>query len=364
MKLERRLVSMDDRVYSSFDSELSTIIKKTRVNYLFGAGASYLPQANKTGYPLMRDLVNEIKSSNEHITKLNEFRNDSLVFRCYKRFIIEQGNFEEYLSSLEGLINYPLNDNILEKIEDIIKIVKKIVVQRIRISDDESILGLYEKFYSNLIMLNRDKEEVFKRINLFTTNYDMLTELALENMGIHFYSGFFGVKKRKFNPAFYNFTYSDDMNLKTKNYIIKNDHINLYKLHGSLSWKILEDDLIEIQDYEKNTDPVIIYPSHTKYNQTNLVAYYSTLMREFLNQLSNEQSSLIVIGYSFGDDHLNKLIESALSIENFTLVAFLYSETDYEQFMKKIGKKANTRLYYGDFANLDSFTAFIGVEND
>lgn len=342
-----------------YNKDFRDILRKSRMNFLLGAGASYLKNKNGVSYPLMEDLVVAVINDDEHKSILKLFTEDNLVNSCYSKYIIENRNFEEYLSSIEGLLNYPYNKESKDNLKKLIDTTKRVVMKRLKSSNNSEILEEFKKFYIQILNLNNDKEEVYKRINVFTTNYDMLNEIALEEIGVHYYSGFFGLKNRRFNPAFYNFTYSDDMNLKTKSYIIKNEHINLYKLHGSLSWKLVNNDLIETQDFESNNNPVIIYPSHSKYNQSNLIAYYSTLMREFLNQISNEQSSLIVIGYSFGDEHINKLIQSALSIENFVLIAFLFSENDYKHFKEKIGIRSNTKLIKGDRATLTHFNNFL-----
>lgn len=348
---------------SSFDKSIVSILEKTRINILLGAGASFKKNQTLPHYPLMKDLVEEIEKSRKHSNCLADFPENSIVWECYKKMLSE-GNFEDYLSSLEGYMNFPISPKEKEKTSKLISIVKEIVVNRIKTSSDNTVLEEIQKFYKVLLKINNEKEEGLKRINVFTTNYDMLSEIAFENIGAHYFSGFFGLKNRKFSPAYYNYSYSDDLNLRTKNYMIKNEHINLYKLHGSLSWKLNGDELVEVQDYDSNSDPVIIYPSHTKYNQTNLIGYYSTLMREFLNQLLAQQSSLIVIGYSFSDEHINKLIESALHVETFTLIAFTFSDNDLENLKNFAYNRSNVIVYNGNYATLSEFESFLWREHE
>jgi hypothetical protein len=350
-------------IEGEFDKSIASVLEKTRINILLGAGASYKRNETQQHYPLMRDLVEEIEKSRIHTDCLSEFPDDSIVRKCYKKMLSE-GNFEDYLSSLEGYINYPISPVLNEKTSKLINVVKRIVIDRIKSSSDNTVLDEIEKFYRILLKINNEKEEGLKRINVFTTNYDMLSETAFENIGVHYFSGFFGIKNRRFSPAYYNYSYSDDLNLRTKNYMIKNEHINLYKLHGSVSWKLSGEELVEVQDYDNNFDPVIIYPAHTKYNQTNLIGYYSTLMREFLNQLLVQQSSLIVIGYSFSDEHINKLIESVLHVETFTLIAFAFCSKDLDNLMRFASNRSNVIAYKGDYATLAEIGDFLWREHE
>ncbi len=340
---------------SQLKKNILKILEKTRVNFLFGAGASYVPNNNGLSFPLMKDLVEEILRNQEYIDYISSCNID-VIKSCHNEFLVKKGNVEDFLSSIEGLVNYPSELEFVDVAIYTTKMVKEIILSRIMRSDKLEVIDLFKVFYKEIIDLTREKEESFKRINIFTTNYDMINEIALESQRIHYYSGFFGIESRSFEPSHYNFTYSDNMNLKTHNYIVKSDHINLYKLHGSLSWRMNNNKLVEISLHEKdNGEPVIIYPSHTKFNQTSLISYYSTLMREFNNSLTSKQSTLVVIGYSFSDEHINRIIESALSIETFTLIALLYSNEDVKRMKESVGERSNTIIINGSDASLSGF---------
>lgn len=68
--------------------------------------------------------------------------------------------------------------------------------------------------------------------------------------------------------------------------------------------------------------PEIIYPSVDKFKNTNLIICYSALMREFSNRLCQRDTALFVSGMSMGDEHINKIIENALTITSFHLIIF------------------------------------------
>jgi hypothetical protein len=159
--------------------------------------------------------------------------------------------------------------------------------------------------------------------NVFTTNYDMLNEKTMEKMNIHYYAGFEGVVKRKFNLAYYNYGFVDNFVVNKSKVEVKPEHINLFKLHGSLSWYLNDkDELVEKNPYEIEFLPEIIYPSVDKFKNTNLIISYSALMREFSNRLCQRDTALFVSGMSMGDEHINKIIENALTIISFHLIIF------------------------------------------
>jgi hypothetical protein len=65
----------------------------------------------------------------------------------------------------------------------------------------------------------------------------------------------------------------------------------------------------------------MIYPTPAKQNAS--FGYpYSDLFREFQHRTVRDQSVLFVIGYSFGDEHINNIIFQALTIPTFRLIAF------------------------------------------
>lgn len=76
-----------------------------------------------------------------------------------------------------------------------------------------------------------------KRANLFTTNYDMAFDYALDNLGVHYINGFMGVHNRCFRPEVYDYDlYYPGKALQEKSIELKKFYVDYYKIHGSLSW--------------------------------------------------------------------------------------------------------------------------------
>ena len=85
--------------------------------------------------------------------------------------------------------------------------------------------------------------------------------------------------------------------------------------------QIYETDINHIDE----EDTVMIYPTPLK-DRTTLMTPYSDLFRAFETSLLRKNSVLITLGYSFADDHINRLILNALAIPTFRLVVFGESE--------------------------------------
>lgn len=330
------------------NKKINKIMLNTKVNFLFGAGVSRFNVKNP--FPLMYDLVRIVVEDDEYEkykkdlngTNFNQVIGDILS----NYFESDNADIEEGISKLEGLVPYCIDDSCKSKLLEFISWIKtKIIVsfQNCDIYESSKLLG---EFYRNLILFNNAKISPLRRINVFTTNYDMLNELALEQNKIYYYSGFSGLCKRTFNLALYNYQYSENLGLYNRERNSFISQINLYKLHGSFSWKLENDELVEIQDFNKNTNPVIIHPSSSKYYSTNMITYYSALFREFSNEIIKENSSLIVIGSGLNDDHINKIISDAIALPTFTLIILCYCEAGKEQetinkMESKFGKKGN-----------------------
>jgi len=143
-------------------------------------------------------------------------------------------------------------------------------------------------------------------IEIFTTNYDYLFEMALEEHKAPYFDGFVG----GYTPFFYaDAIEQDDKSVP--------DWTRLWKLHGSLGWKYdAENKMVvkgnkNIGECGKDGD-IMIYPSTLKYINSKKQPYASLIdrLKDFVKQ---EDSVLFILGYSFGDQHINETIMSALN---------------------------------------------------
>ena len=228
------------------------------------------------------------------------------------------GNLESMLETMGGIVAAGRVKNIDENIGDKIKIVQKFIRDKI-ISGlhGAEVLQLYRNFYIKTVFRGRKSP-----INIFTTNYDLYNEQALDSLSFPYNNGFVGTYKRSFNPASYKYAYVEDMNLSKNIWERVPNFYNLYKLHGSISW-VKEDNKIREIDYKhiSENDTVMIYPTPLK-DRSTLMTPYSDLFRAMETGLLRKNSVLITLGYSFADDHINRLILNSLAIPTFKLVVF------------------------------------------
>lgn len=167
--------------------------------------------------------------------------------------------------------------------------------------------------FMNRIVCRRKAEPAKKAppVQIFTTNYDLLIELACEASGIVSINGFEGIFKRRWNPA----CFDQDIgkatdHAKTPRFESSARHIRLHKLHGSLSWYEQNGEFYENPNLAPDKIPLIIYPSRLKYAES-IRPPFDWLFRKFASAIS-QANLLICIGYRFADAHINQYIFSEL----------------------------------------------------
>jgi len=186
---------------------------------------------------------------------------------------------------------------------------------------DRALLDAHRMFVRKLLTRPLN----LKRVSLFTLNYDTLIEQAADAEGIVLLDGFVGTIRRVFRPE----SYDQDLYFPaetTEGRVHRLDRVlHLYKLHGSINWASEPSawdnpyGVILREGIADDSTSTLIYPTPAKYGDT-LGMPYSELFRRFAAAITRPQSSLFVIGYGFGDDHVNALIHQALSVPSFTLV--------------------------------------------
>jgi hypothetical protein len=188
--------------------------------------------------------------------------------------------------------------------------------------DDNSIVELYQSFYRKLIFRDR----ALPRPWVFTTNYDLFSETAMDRLAMAYSNGFSGSVERRFNPATFRYALAEQLDLTSQRWAALDSYVYLCKLHGSVNWIEEGNSLFPIREVALGTaphsGPLMIYPTPMK-QSASFGAPYSDLFREFQNKVVRDQSVLLTVGYSFGDEHVNNIIFQALTVPTFRLVAFV-----------------------------------------
>jgi SIR2-like domain len=144
-------------------------------------------------------------------------------------------------------------------------------------------------------------------VEIFTPNYDLLLEEALELQRIPHFDGFVGAREPFFDLA-----------------SIEQDAIparwtRLWKLHGSINWQKRDDGGVFRVAGQAAVGKAMIYPSHLKYDQSRRMPYLAMLdrLKAFFRSGGHTQGFgppvLVICGYSFCDEHLNEVLLDGLS---------------------------------------------------
>jgi hypothetical protein len=204
-----------------------------------------------------------------------------------------------------------------ESLDEVVKEIQKCVVNECNLE----INGTYHRQFLDKL-LNRNLK--LPRVKFFTTNYDTIIEQAAQEANITLIDGFSFTMPRIFSGT--NFDY--DIVYREKSRINKEENfvpkvMHLYKMHGSLDW-IKKDSKIQVCSEETLGDPLLIYPASNKYESSYEQPYFE-MMSRFQNYLRQENTLLIVIGFSMYDKHIsNVILEAVRQNPNFTLLICNY----------------------------------------
>ena len=170
-------------------------------------------------------------------------------------------------------------------------------------------------------------------VELFTTNYDMLLEQALEESQVPYFDGFPGVRRPFFDPR------------ALEEASLLPPWTRLWKLHGSINWYQHENELVFRGTTDDPENRRVIHPSHLKYQESRRMPYLAMVdrLRTFLN---DPAAALILCGYSFRDQHINDTIRQGLQ-HTQTAVAFglMFGVIeDYEYMMDLAKNRPNLNI--------------------
>jgi len=164
-------------------------------------------------------------------------------------------------------------------------------------------------------------------VEIFTTNYDLLIENALERAKTPYFDGFSGSKSAFFDPSS----------------ISKNDlpprWVRLWKLHGSIGWESNENGEVVRVPNSKNAN--MVYPSHIKYDQTQ-AAPFSSLFERLKNFILEPDALILSTGFSFADTHISsRLLECLMANPTAALFAFQFNNLADEKAAKDLALKCS-----------------------
>lgn len=321
----------------SLQAHLATLLRLENIGLFLGAGAS-CPAGGKTVKQLWNDFVNNSSDSTTWLLEQKLIAKTALLEGAAR----VTPNLEELIDKLEIALSEWI------RVEDP-KVTKgrKVRADLFRAVVRSALLD--ETWWATPAGADADVEKLKSHRAIlqkfvaarqpgqaspwvFTTNYDLSFEWAAESIDLQVVNGFLGVHSRHFSPQCFDLGFRNTQARGEARFGVYN--IYLAKLHGSLTWMEHNEQLFEIpaplawDGLEKFLQGKIddlqflVLPRAAKYIQT--VGFtLGELLRRFSEFLARPQTSLVICGYGFGDEHINRLLLSALLNPTLQLVVYL-----------------------------------------
>lgn len=311
--------------------ELSKLLEAGMQVWLLGAGASY-----DAKIPLMLQLTSRVQDlvAAPHDVLLASIRDE----------LPSTAHIEHVLSHLGDLIAIATRSNsgqaavggrgyTIDQLKGLHAEIVRRIAETIRygyrapLGDSAEEIGTLQqpivdlvphRAFMDALLAGRANLESRSRVVFTTTNYDTLIEDALSlgrrrvvdgfsSGGIGFWTGHGEDETDRLPPRCH----------------------QVVKLHGSVDWlRSADGTLVRARygtSYLSRLEDTLIYPQATKYVETQRDPF-ADLFAAFRRLLASKESHVLcVIGYSFGDEHINLEIEEALKRESnkTNLIAFV-----------------------------------------
>jgi hypothetical protein len=204
-----------------------------------------------------------------------------------------------------------------------------------------------------------------ERLQLFTTNYDRYIEAGADIAGLRLIDRFVG----SLSPIFRASRLDVDLHYNPPGIRGEPRYLEgvarYTKLHGSVDWIDVDGTIrkVAVPFGASSIEPflaahglqdagarsLMIYPNAAKDRETASLPYVE-LFRDMAAGICRPNCTLVTYGYSFGDEHVNRVIEDMLTIPSTHLVAISFGDplgrimSSYD----KIGRPAQVSLLIGD----------------
>lgn len=285
---------------SRLEEKVAKQLRSQRVGYLLGAGSSFL---NKSGFPLAFQLWDLIK---DRITDTNR--------RADIQAKLDGGanGIENALDQLDngGAEDTPYRHLVTAAMADLFMPMNPP-------------LDLHCEF------VRRIARRADPCVKVFSLNYDPLIERAAAHAKVRLVDGYLGAERSYFDASVFEERIGRIRGThKGRQFDETVKPIHLLKLHGSLGWYECPTNGIRRCGFDAPppaaTKRLMIPPQRRKADDT-MFPPYSALWSAFRGCLGHNAAPLnrlVCIGYGFADEHVNTVIEAALSRTDFTVLIF------------------------------------------
>lgn len=217
--------------------------------------------------------------------------------------------------------------------------------------------NVYTKFIESLVqcLLNVNSRTIPRSVNIFTTNYDLFLECAIDKVlrtqNFVCNDGARGYFTKVLDWT--NFNRVVAYKGINDNYNYELPLVNLIKPHGSVNWKREKENVLITPNV--CDDPFVVPPTGIESRDTFLTNYFYEMLRVFQLELEKPQSVLIVIGFSFQDSHIAKMVRRAIQNPELRVYIFAYSDNTIDNIRKNLGvSESDSRLIIWGPKNFES----------
>lgn len=161
-------------------------------------------------------------------------------------------------------------------------------------------------------------------VEIFCTNYDLLLERAMEELGVPYFDGFVGSVSPFFAPDSVEATGEAE----SRDVYPPTSWTRIWKLHGSIGWYLKEAGdgtrriTRSLSHVPVGGEELVIWPSREKYVEARKVPFMSLLDR-FRKFLCSGECLLVVTGYACQDEHIMEMMFQALRANRRLAVAVM-----------------------------------------
>jgi len=285
------------------------------ISCFLSAGCPLSVEMEEGKWPLIPDVKNLSLYINSELATNDTY---TILLDELKKAGKNHENVEDVLSFIRGLLEVAKGGTVRGLTEDDLISLDELVCQKIG-GKINVLLPEAETPYHKIVKWIKSIERKMP-VEIFTTNYDLLMEQALDSLEVPYFDGFVGSRR-----SFFDLKAIEDN-------LIPIHWSRLWKVHGSINWySEKKQNRIKVYRSSEIKEEVsrLIYPSHLKYDESRKMPYIALI--DQLNRFIREKSSFLILsGYSFNDEHLNGTIVNALKSNPTAMVlALMYGE--YEE---------------------------------
>ncbi len=309
---------------------------RKRIGILIGAGAPYAVQVNDEGR-IVEDngkrLLPDVNGLTDAVTSSLSTADNEIINKL-KSDLAKPINIETILTQIRKLSQAIGKAKIHELDSEGYEELAKRICENIG-SIVQAELPPFPNPYSDVAswISGTTREHA---IEIFTPNYDLLIEEALERANAPYFDGFSGSYRPFFDAA------------SVANDELPSRWTRLWKLHGSLGWETIENTVVRTGTRTANQ---LIYPDHLKYDQIARQPY-SALFEKLRSFLTSPDTLLLTCGFSFLDAHICAVVKEAMAANPHSAVfAFQFNDLEKEKAVSSIAHShPNVSVYARDGA--------------